>query len=485
MVREKELLLIRLMKFSDAVTIIIAFVLSYFITLGIKNYMDLGPLAFATTLTFYGVFYFLMNHLWLVLIAVPVWVTLLSMDRVYDEFRTRMFLEIVWKIIRTGIITVIFMGSGIFLLKMKLTSRMYVAFFMVTAMILLSLEKIIWRWVLDYTFRQGYNLVNILIVGTSRRAQEFIQVVNEHANWGLNIVGLIDDDPKLLGKKVMDYDVIGRIRDIPRIIRDTVVDRVIFVVPRIWLNRIEDAIHFCEREGVSTAVSVDLFKPKIAQFQQSNFAGIPLILFQSTSAKEGQLFFKRAFDIFVSLSILILLLPVLLFASIGIKLTSKGPIFFKQTRSGLNGRKFTLYKFRSMFIGSEMKRKELERQNEMNGPVFKMRRDPRVTPFGKFMRKFSIDELPQLINVLKGDMSLVGPRPPLPAEVEMYEHWQRRRLSMKPGITCIWQVSGRNKIDFDKWMEMDLEYIDNFSLWLDFKIMVRTIFVVITGYGAV
>jgi len=137
-----------------------------------------------------------------------------------------------------------------------------------------------------------------------------------------------------------------------------------------------------------------------------------------------------------------------------------------------------------MFLGAEMRQKELEQQNEMNGPVFKMKRDPRVTPFGRFMRKLSIDELPQFFNVLKGDMSLVGPRPPIPAEVEMYQSWQRRRLSMKPGLTCIWQVSGRNRIDFDKWMEMDLKYIDNFSIWLDLKLLVRTLFVVLTGYGA-
>jgi lipopolysaccharide/colanic/teichoic acid biosynthesis glycosyltransferase len=150
----------------------------------------------------------------------------------------------------------------------------------------------------------------------------------------------------------------------------------------------------------------------------------------------------------------------------------------------LNGRKFTLYKFRSMYVGSDIRKKELERQNEMNGPVFKMKRDPRVTTLGRLMRRSSIDELPQLFNVLKGDMSLVGPRPPLPAEVAMYQSWQRRRLSMKPGLTCIWQVSGRSKIDFDRWMEMDLEYIDKFSLWLDFRILFRTFFVVLTGYGA-
>jgi len=229
---------------------------------------------------------------------------------------------------------------------------------------------------------------------------------------------------------------------------------------------------------------VDLYKPKLAQLQQSSFAGIPLIIFQTSVAKEWQIFIKRLLDILISFLATVLLFPIILLTAIGIKISSRGPLFFRQTRCGLNGRKFSLYKFRSMYVGSEIRKKELERQNEMRGPVFKMKRDPRVTPFGQRMRRFSIDELPQLFNVLKGDMSLVGPRPPIPAEVEMYETWQRRRLSMKPGLTCIWQVSGRNKIDFEEWMEMDLQYIDNFSLWSDFKILIRTIFVVLVGYGA-
>ena len=484
MVREKELFLIRLMKVTDAFMIILSFVAAYFITLETKNYFDLGPLAFAPSLSLEGVIFFLTNHFWLVLITVPAWVSLMSIDGVYTNFRTKLYIEIVWKVLRTGLVSILILGSGVFLLKMTLTSRLYVAIFAGTAFLFLSIVKAMWRRFLDYSFRQGYNLVNLLIVGTGKRAQDFIKEVNMHANWGLKIVGLIDDDPKMLGKKVMDYDVIGRIRDISRILRETVIDRVIFVIPRLWLNRIEDAIYYCEREGISTAVTVDLFKPKLAQLQMSNFAGIPLIIFQTSIAKEWQLFFKRIIDVVVSFLAIIILLPVFIFAIFGILFTSRGAIFFKQIRCGLNGRKFTLVKFRSMYVGADVKKRELERQNEMKGPVFKMRRDPRVTRFGRVMRKLSIDELPQLFNVLRGDMSLVGPRPPIPTEVEMYETWQRRRLSMKPGLTCIWQVSGRNKVDFEKWMEMDLQYIDHFSMWLDFKLIFRTMFVVLTGYGA-
>ena len=481
MVREKELFLIRLMKISDAVVLSISFVaLGYFVTLLLRRVFDMGPLAYAEE----GTVGFILNHFWLAMITIPAWISMMSLDRVYSDFRTKLFIEIIWRVFRTGLLAILFLGSGVFLLKMTMASRLYVGVFMVTALIGLGIEKALWRWALDYSYRQGYNLVNVLIVGTGRRAQHFIELVRAHSNWGLQIVGLVDDDPKMLGKTVMDYEVVGRISDIPRIIREHVIDRVIFVIPRLWLNRIEDAILYCEREGISTAVTVDLYKPKLAKLRQSDFAGIPLIEYHTSVAKEWQIFFKRIVDVCIAAAAIALLSPVLLMMAVLIPLTSRGPVLFRQVRSGLNGRKFTLYKFRSMYLGSEMKLKELARQNEMNGPVFKMKRDPRVTPLGRFMRKLSIDELPQLFNVLKGDMSLVGPRPPIPAEVEMYESWQRRRLSMKPGLTCIWQVSGRNNIDFEEWMEMDLQYIDNFSLWLDFKLLVRTFFVVLTGYGA-
>jgi exopolysaccharide biosynthesis polyprenyl glycosylphosphotransferase len=476
MIREKETLLIRLMKVADAVVILGSVCLAYFITAFIRDRVGL---------IFWDSFgSFFQAYLWLGILAVLIWVSAMSYYRVYDNFRIKPLSETMWYVLLTGGLTVIFLGSATFIIKMQVASRMYIIVFIVTGVTLLGIEKTIFSKIIHVILRSGYNLINILIVGTGVRAQHLIEVVKAHADWGFRIVGLIDDDPKLLGKKIMGYPVIGRIRDIPRIIHSTIVDRVMFVVPRMWLNRIEDAIRHCEIEGISTAVCVDLYRPKLAKMHLSDFAGIPLIMFQTSLAKEWQLFIKRTADLLVSLIMILLLLPLFLVAVIGVKISSKGPIFFRQKRCGLNGREFTLYKFRSMYVGAEMRKKELERQNEMQGPVFKMKRDPRVTRFGRFMRRFSIDELPQLINVLKGDMSLVGPRPPLPEEVKMYETWHRRRLSMKPGVTCIWQVSGRNKVDFQQWMDMDLEYIDNFSLWLDFIILFRTVFVVLTGYGA-
>jgi len=484
MVKEKEAFLITLMKITDGMIIAGAFILSYFIDGYLRPLLHLRELAFASSLDIYGAFYFLNRNILIFLSSILFWILTLSFLGVYNNFRTKRFLQVALTTIKAGVLATIVLGSVIFITKMTLTSRFFISLFFITSTLLLIFEKKLFMYFGKLVRKNGHNLINLLIVGTGRRAQEFIKVVKANSDWGLRIVGLIDDEEEKVGTTVMGYKVIGMLKDIPRILHEKVVDRVVFVVPRLWLNRIEEPILACETEGVSTCVSVDLYNLNIAKVHQTDFGGFPLLEFDTFRAKEWQLFIKRVIDILVSIIGLIISIPIFIIVSIIIKLTSPGPVLFKQERCGLNGRRFILYKFRSMHVGAEMRRRELERQNEMNGPVFKMKRDPRVTPFGRILRKFSIDELPQLINVLKGDMSIVGPRPPLPVEVEMYEVWQRRRLSLKPGITCIWQVSGRNKVDFEEWMNMDLKYIDNWSLWLDFKIMFKTIFVVLFGYGA-
>jgi exopolysaccharide biosynthesis polyprenyl glycosylphosphotransferase len=229
---------------------------------------------------------------------------------------------------------------------------------------------------------------------------------------------------------------------------------------------------------------MDLFATRIAARNVEDLDGIPLLSLETTPSDIVPLAAKRAFDLVLSSAALLVLAPVFLVFAVAIRLESPGPVLFRQRRVGVNGREFMLYKFRSMYQDAEARLESLRARNEVSGPVFKIRDDPRVTRVGRFMRRTSIDELPQFWNVLRGEMSVVGPRPPLPAEVKQYQRWQVRRLSMKPGITCIWQVSGRSHISFERWMELDLQYIDNWSLWRDVKILARTIPAVLTGRGA-
>lgn len=484
MVREKQAFLRNVVILLDALLIGLAFTASYFISFYLRQAYGLGEMAYATSPDWEGLSNFTRQNDALVGFYFIGWLSTLAFVGAYKDLRTHTFFKSVLQIFAAGVLTLLMVSTPIFLFKMVLTSRLFVATLWLVTVALLLVARLGMNQLLDYIHARGYNHVNLLIVGTGKRARDFIRTVKSHANWGLTIVGLIDDDHGMFGKEIEGHRVLGRIQDIPFVIHRKVIDRVIFVVPRLWLNRIDDAILACEREGIPTSISMDLYNLRIARVRQTDFNGFPLLEFETFNARTWQLFAKRAIDIVLALVLLLALSPLFVVISLAIKLTSRGAVFFKQKRCGLNGRSFYIYKFRSMEQNAEMKRRELEKMNEMDGPVFKIKRDPRITTLGRVLRKTSLDELPQLFNVLMGDMSIVGPRPPLAVEVELYKQWQRRRLSLKPGLTCIWQVSGRNKIGFEKWMEMDMEYIDNWSLWLDFKIMTKTVFVVLFGYGA-
>jgi len=481
MIKEYEAFLKKMMIFADVLIVAGSFILAYFVRKNIYSFyrLDLFP-----SRVVMGTIHPLDKYLWLLLIVLPVWYGLLSLQGLYESFRTRRLTQIVWIIIKTGFLATLITGTLIFIFKLTYVSRIFVALFSVVGVTLLSLEKIILIQAFKHARLEENNYRHLLVVGTGKRAKGFVQMVKEHPEWGMKIVGIVDDEPEKIGMDVSNIKVIGLLKDIPHILHERIVDEVVFIIPRLWLSRVEQSILSCEREGIRVSVAVDLFNFKIGKLQATDLGGIPLMRLETTPGSPWQLFIKRASDAIVSLVALIILSPALLLTAIAIKLSSPGPIFFKQERNGMNGRKFMLLKFRSMVVGAEDMRDELLALNEMDGPVFKIRNDPRMTKIGKFLRRTSLDELPQLINVLKGDMSLVGPRPPIPGEVTNYETWQRRRLSMRPGITCFWQISGRNKISFEEWMKLDLEYIDNWSLWLDFKIILGTIPVVLFGTGA-
>lgn len=425
------------------------------------------------------------SYILLLLKVVIIWGALLYYFGMYESIRIKQIPEVLSVLFKTALTGSILFVSIIFLTKMQTVSRSLIVYTFLFATLFIGIEKVMLIYYFRFQRKKGLNFRNILIVGTGRRAQRFIDIINQHKEWGFKIVGLVDDDTAKVNKVIYGYKVIGSFDDVSNIIHSNVVDEIIFIVPRSWLVKIEEIMYLCEQEGLKVSVAVDLYELKLSKAKYSHMEEFPLLTFESTPDKLLHLFIKRLFDIVVSLIALILLSPFFGITAIIIKLSSKGPVFFRQQRCSLYGRRFTLYKFRTMIQDAETKLNDLTGYNEMDGPVFKMKDDPRITKAGKYLRKFSIDELPQFWNVLTGDMSLVGPRPPLPSEVEKYKPWQRRRLSMRPGITCLWQAYGRSNIkDFNEWMKLDLEYIDNWSLFLDYKILFKTIPVVLFGIGA-
>jgi exopolysaccharide biosynthesis polyprenyl glycosylphosphotransferase len=424
------------------------------------------------------------DYLIVLFFVVPIWCITLYLNGMYKSLRTKTIASAVFIIIKAAILTAVIFGASVFIFKLKFVSRAFFVIFLLLSSLFLIFEKITIFLVMRYVRKQGYNYRMLLVVGTGKRAGQFISNVKNHPEWGLRIHGVLDYELEQIGRDIEGVKVIGSLEDLPKILHNNSTDEVVFIVPRAKLTSIEHSLYVCETEGVKATIAADLFDFKIAKARLTELDGMPLITFETTVAKEWQLFIKRAFDLVASGLGIIALSPLLIVVATLIKLTSPGPVLYLQKRVGLNGRRFVLYKFRSMYKGSHEKLSELAGKNEMKGPIFKMKRDPRVTPLGKILRKLSIDELPQLFNVFMGEMSLVGPRPPIQQEVAQYEPWQRRRLSMRPGITCIWQVSGRSKIGFDEWMKLDLRYIDNWSLALDLKILCRTVPVVLFGIGA-
>ena len=426
----------------------------------------------------------LSRNLGFLIIVILLWCLTLHINSMYRSFRTLSYLRVFWTILKSALMTFFGFGAILFILKTTIISRRFFVLFAFVSFSLILAEKTAIYLGAHYARKRGYNFRRLLIIGTGRRAAEFIQKIKSHPDWGFHILGVIDDEPERGIKEVEGVNVIGALEDIPRILHNDAVDECVFIVPRSRLSHVEGALHDCETEGVVTTVTVDLFDMEIAKSAVSEIDGIPLLRFHTTIINEWQLFAKRFIDLVVSGLVIVLLGPGMAFLALLIKLTSPGPIFFKQQRLGLRGRKFTLYKFRTMRQGAHDVLSKVNDVAEMDTPEFRAKKTRWITPLGRVMRKFSLDELPQFFNVFIGQMSLIGPRPTVPDEVEKYKAWQRRRFSMKPGITCLWQVNGRNNIGFEDWMKLDLQYLDNWSLWLDIKILVKTIPVVLFGIGA-
>ena len=363
-------------------------------------------------------------------------------------------------------------------------SRIFVALFAAYAWSFLVLFRLTAGRVVGVMRREFAAPHYVMVVGTGERAVRIARALEQTYEYGVRLRGFLSETagaPKEILLRV-PYKVLP-IDDLPEILREHVVDEVVFAVESESLAALEEAFLLCDEEGVRTRVAVDFFPHVNSTVSLERFGPTPLLTFSAAPYDEIKLLAKRVTDILIAAAGMIVLSPFMTVIWAAIRLSSPGPAIFKQVRCGLNGRLFLFYKFRSMVQNAEEMKKELEHLS-VRQTAFKIPDDPRLTPIGRYLRKFSIDEWPQLWNVLRGDMSLVGPRPAVPSEVESYQRWQRRRLRMRPGLTCLWAISGRDHVDFETWMKMDMQYIDNWSLALDWKIMLQTIPRVLTGRGA-
>jgi exopolysaccharide biosynthesis polyprenyl glycosylphosphotransferase len=325
----------------------------------------------------------------------------------------------------------------------------------------------------------------VMVVGTGERAQRMGRLLEQSLEYGIRLRGFLTEQENAPAEVALaSVYKVRPIAELPFILRQHVVDEVIFAVGSESLAELEEIFLLCDEEGVRTRVAVDFFPHVNSTVTLDRFGATPLLTFSAAPYDEIRLLLKRGIDVILATAGLVVLAPIMAGIAVLIRVTSPGPAIFRQVRCGLNGRRFLFYKFRSMCHNAEELKSGLVHLNARDEVVFKIPDDPRLTGIGRYLRKFSVDEWPQLWNVLRGDMSLVGPRPAIPSEVEQYKRWQRRRLRMRPGLTCLWAVSGRDKVDFETWMKLDMQYIDNWSLALDWKILLRTIPRVLTGRGA-
>ncbi len=426
------------------------------------------------------------------LLIIIIWYVSFNLFGMYSSYRNQTYSDIFWTMIKAVFTGMLFLGLCIYFLKITDVSRLMIGVFFFLNIVLLALSKGIVYAVMARVRKRGFNFRNILLVGNKEGAREVVEAIEGSLESGYKVLGTLDVDSKEIGKIVKNgIYVMNTVDAMESILRTEVVDQVIFCPPLKRIKELETCLLLAEEMGIPARIFPDWqvkktgYEPKLASFRFETFLNIPMLTLTTGPENQGELFLKSVLDRVLAFLLLVLFSPFFLMIPIGLKGFSRGPVLFKQKRLGRNGRPFTMVKFRTMAVNAEDRQKDLQNLNESDGPVFKMRNDPRVLPVaGSLLRKTGLDELPQLMNVLKGEMSLVGPRPPVPEEVNRYDVWQRRRLSMKPGITCLWQVTPhRNDVCFGDWMKLDLAYIDNWSLWLDLKILLKTAWMMLSATG--
>lgn len=455
----------------DILVVIGSFIAAYFIRLLILKFIPFGqPIELG-------------NYWELIVVIAFLWWWIFSLQGAYAFDRFTSLSQEIKTVFKTVFFGTLILLSGAFLLKIYFPARTLIVIFAGIDLLFLVLEKAVMCYLTNELRKRGYHKKPVIIIGTGEKAREFMESIKDDPGEELEIIGFIGEKERNVGNRVYGADILGDFQNLKEVLHSHPIDEVIFALSKENLE-IGEMLRLCEEEGVTASIITDFPVSAKTNVQLRMAHNLPLLTLSRVPYSPWQLFLKRITDIVISALALVILSPLFLVVAVLVKFTSTGPVFYQWEVVGFNKRPFKSWKFRTMVKNADELKTKLWDKNEMLGPVFKIRDDPRITRIGRALRRFSLDELPQLYSVLRGDMSLVGPRPPLIGEVNRFESWQRRKLSLKPGLTCLWQVSGRNEIrDFDDWAKLDLEYIDNWSLWLDLKIFFKTVYVILSGSG--
>lgn len=464
----------------DVLLTALAFGCAYFI----KGYLLAEPLGGLTSDS---------NYALVLLMITIIWYVTLDFLQFRFIYSSRISAHQIIHFFKSIAICMVMLILCLYIFKIRYISRLLLLmFFSLDIAFLILARWMAYRFIFEKR-SHGYFHRYVLILGSRTTARELIRMVKAQSETEIKIVGCIDISRDDVGKTVWNgINIIGTLDDLRDILLSQVIDEVLITMPLNEIHNSEWYLSFIQTFGITIRIIPYWYvrkflsiKPDSQEFKVDQFLSEPALTLSTVQDRQDDLVIKFMMDYIIAVFALIVTFPIFLLVTIFLKLVSPGPVFYTQTRSGQYGRKFSLIKFRTMIPGADDQIDRLLSMNEADGPVFKIRNDPRIIPYiGTFLRKFGIDELPQFINVLRGEMSVVGPRPPIPVEVEQYELWQRRRLSMKPGITCIWQIQpNRNELSFNQWMDMDLKYIDNWTLWLDIVIIIKTIPAIILGHG--
>lgn len=449
-----------------------AFFIGYYLRLRTANFwgQPLDPLS---------------SYLWLLPASMAIWVVLLWFSDTYQGFRTRGLLTHVAVAALTSAISVMALFALLTILKRYTVNRSLIGMQGLASFCVLILLRAVAASFLSHYSAKGYDRHYVLIGGASREAVALADSLEGLPGHVYQVRGFVTETAPSGDSSFGRWSILGRFEDVPSLATKEPIDEFYLLPQTDRMDPYRPLIEQCESMGITVHLRLNSYEHMLSRMELHAMDGVEYLMFSTVPRSALQLGLKRALDVVGALTMLLLLSPLMIVVALVIKLTSKGPAIFSQERAGMSGRSFTLYKYRTMRQGAELERAALESKNELNGPAFKIKGDPRITGVGKLLRKTSIDELPQLWNVVKGDMSLVGPRPLPTYEVEKFERWQRRRMTMRPGITCLWQVMGRNRVtDFSEWMKLDLEYVDRWSLGLDVMILLKTVPAVVIGRGA-